>query len=250
LQFCLTQDAGVSRMNTPLVPAARSTPVGARRPAAREATPHLRLFPTADAYRAEHERTLERGLARALDVVVAGALVIIFSLPMLVIGLLIRLTSRGPALYRQQRIGLGGKPFVLLKFRTMRADAEARTGPVWAKRGDPRRTLVGRVLRRLSIDELPQLINVLRGEMSLVGPRPERPYFVTAFTKQLPDYPQRHHVLPGITGWAQVNGWRGNTAVDKRLEYDLYFIRNWTLAFHVRILLITPFRILLAKNAY
>jgi len=184
-----------------------------------------------------------------LDVTMSATVLVLLGIPMVLVGLLIRLTSHGPILYKQQRIGLVGRPFVILKFRTMHVNAEAKTGPVWARPGDPRRTPVGRVLRRLSIDELPQLINVLRGEMSLVGPRPERPFFVRSFAREVPNYADRHAVLPGITGWAQVNGWRGNTPVDKRLEYDLYYIRNWSLWFNLKILLVTPFRILFGKNA-
>ncbi len=190
-----------------------------------------------------------RHVARALDVAITAPLVCVLALPMLVIALLIKLTSRGPAIYRQERTGLGGKTFVMYKFRTMRVDAESDTGPVWATRKDPRRTIVGILLRRLSLDELPQLINVLRGEMSLVGPRPERPCFVNAFSKRIPAYNQRHQVLPGITGWAQVNGWRGATSVEKRLECDLYYVNHWSVWFNLRILLLTPLRVLVERNA-
>jgi lipopolysaccharide/colanic/teichoic acid biosynthesis glycosyltransferase len=130
----------------------------------------------------------------------------------------------------------------------MRVDAEAETGPVWATRSDPRRTVIGIVLRRFCLDELPQLFNVLRGEMSLVGPRPERPYFVQAFSQKLPGYNQRHQVLPGITGWAQINGWRGHSSIEERLEFDLFYIRNRSVLFDLRILLLTPFRVLVEKN--
>ncbi len=186
---------------------------------------------------------------RLLDVVIAALLVGVLAAPMLVIAALIRLTSGGPVIYRQERIGLGGKPFVMYKFRTMRVDAEARTGPVWAKRHDPRRTAAGILLRRLSLDEVPQLFNVLRGDMSLVGPRPERPCFVELFSASIPAYNQRHQVLPGITGWAQVNGWRGDSSIEKRLECDLYYVNNWSLAFNLRILLLTPLRLLVEQNA-
>ena len=191
----------------------------------------------------------QRKLSRVCDVTFASVALLLLGLPMLLVGLIIRMTSRGPVLYRQMRIGLNGRPFVILKFRTMRVDAEERTGPIWARPGDPRCTFFGKMLRRLSIDELPQLINVIRGEMSLVGPRPERPFFVRNFSRELPHYPERHRVLPGITGWAQVNGWRGDTPIDKRLAADLDYIRNWSLTFNLRILAITPFRVLFGKNA-
>jgi len=186
---------------------------------------------------------------RLLDLLVASSMLVVLAIPMLVLALLVKLTSRGPALYRQERIGLGGKTFTILKFRTMRVDAEQQTGPVWAKQGDPRRTIVGKFVRRSSLDELPQLFNVLRGEMSVVGPRPERPCFVAEFAEKLPGYQQRHQVLPGITGWAQINGWRGDTSIEKRLECDLYYVNHRSLWFNLRILLLTPFKVLSGKNA-
>lgn len=182
--------------------------------------------------------------ARMVDIAGASAMLLVLGLPMLVVALLVKLTSRGPAIYKQQRIGLGGRPFVIYKFRTMGLDAELATGPVWAKRGDPRCTLLGHLLRRWCIDELPQLLNVLRGDMSLVGPRPERPYFVKEFSEKYPVYAQRHQVLPGMTGWAQVNGWRGDTSLEKRLEFDLYYVRHRTVGFNLKILLLTPWRLL------
>ena len=138
----------------------------------------------------------------------------------------------------------------MLKFRTMRVDAEAASGPVWARADDPRRTRLGAWFRRLSLDELPQLLNVLRGEMSLVGPRPERPTFVEAFRRKVPGYMLRHKVKAGITGWAQVNGWRGNTSVEKRIEYDLYYIEQWSLGLDLKILLLTVWLIFRDRNAY
>jgi len=185
---------------------------------------------------------------RGLDIVIAGLALVVLALPMLLIAMLIRLTSRGPALYLQERTGLGGKPFTMYKFRTMRIDAEAETGPIWATRHDPRRTLIGIVLRRFSLDELPQMFNVLRGDMSLVGPRPERPYFVEAFSRSIPSYNQRHQVLPGITGWAQINGWRGDSSIEKRLEFDLFYIRHWSVLLNMRIVLWTPFKVVFDRN--
>lgn len=179
----------------------------------------------------------------------ATALLFVLAAPMLLVALLIKLTSRGGAIYRQERVGLGGKTFVMYKFRTMRLDAEAASGPVWARRNDPRRTMLGVLLRRLSIDELPQLFNVLRGDMSLVGPRPERPCFVQKFSQELPAYMQRHQVLPGITGWAQVNGWRGDTSLERRLECDLHYVNHQSFSLNLWILLLTPLRVLVERNA-
>jgi len=188
-------------------------------------------------------------LKRATDVAL-GAIALMPAAPlMLAIALAIRLTSRGPVLLRQERMGLDGRAFTMLKFRTMRVDAETETGPVWTHADDPRRTPIGAWLRRFSLDELPQLMNVLRGEMSLVGPRPERPVFVEEFRRRLPGYMLRHKVKAGMTGWAQINGWRGNTSLEKRLEYDLYYIERWSLAFDLKILLQTFWRGFSA-NAY
>ena len=187
---------------------------------------------------------------RAIDFTASLMLLSLLGIPLLVVTLLVRLTSPGPAIYKQERVGVGGRRFLLLKFRTMRLDAEEKTGPVWAHEHDPRRTAFGAFLRRWSIDELPQLINVLKGEMSLVGPRPERPYFVAQFSQELPAYMQRHSVLPGLTGWAQLNGLRGNTSIAMRLDFDLYYIRHWSVLFDLFILFSTPFRMLAEKNAY
>jgi exopolysaccharide biosynthesis polyprenyl glycosylphosphotransferase len=228
----------------------------------RSGGPHFRLPPVAggaamavdDAAVLEvcpvHVRGIGSVLKRTIDVVGALGMLAVFGLPMLVVTLLIRLTSPGPALYTQERIGLGGRRFMMLKFRTMHVDAEAQTGPVWAKNDDPRRTRFGVFLRRWSIDELPQLINVVWGDMSLVGPRPERPFFVTRFSQDMPAYNQRHGMRPGLTGWAQLNGLRGNTSISKRLEFDLHYIRHWSLSLDLTILAMTPIRMLTDKNAY
>jgi len=188
-------------------------------------------------------------MKRGIDTLGAAILLAALALPMLLVALLIRVTSRGPVLYKQERVGLNGRPFTLLKFRTMRCDAEHSTGPVWASKNDPRRTRLGAVLRRWSIDELPQLVNVLRGEMSLVGPRPERPPFVRKFSDDLPEYALRHGVLPGLSGWAQLNGFRGDTSLVKRLDHDLYYIRNWSLPLDLYIIALTPLCIVTEKNA-
>jgi lipopolysaccharide/colanic/teichoic acid biosynthesis glycosyltransferase len=147
-------------------------------------------------------------------------------------------------------MGLDGRPFEILKFRSMVPGAEDESGPTWASPEDPRCTRVGRFLRRWSLDELPQLINVLRGDMSLVGPRPERPEFVREFKETFPQYMLRHRVRAGMTGWAQVHGWRGNTSLTKRIEYDLYYIENWTLSLDVKILWMTLRHGLTHRNAY
>ena len=165
------------------------------------------------------------------------------------ITLAIKLTSKGPILYRQERMGLDGKPFTLHKFRTMKVGAET-SGPVWAPIDDPRATPLGRFMRRTSLDELPQFWNVLKGEMSLVGPRPERPEFVHEFKHHVPKYMLRHKVKAGITGWAQVNGWRGDTSIAKRIEYDLYYIQNWSLALDLKIIWLTISRSIFGRSHY
>ena len=187
---------------------------------------------------------------RIFDLIL-GTLILLATFPiMLIIALLIKLTSEGPILYRQERIGIDGCRFRMLKFRTMRMDAEQETGPVWAKENDPRRTKIGALLRKMSLDELPQLFNVLKGEMSLVGPRPERPDFVKEFKDRIPLYMLRHTTKTGMTGWAQVNGWRGNTSLEKRIEHDLYYIQHWSIGFDLKILLMTLWRGLFSKSAY
>jgi Undecaprenyl-phosphate glucose phosphotransferase len=162
----------------------------------------------------------------------------------------VRWTSPGPVFYRQERMGLDGRSFQMLKFRTMRADAEKQTGPVWAGPEDRRRTGLGALLRRFSLDELPQFINVIRGEMSVVGPRPERPVFVERFRRTVPGYMLRHKVKSGITGWAQVHGLRGNTSLEKRIQYDIEYIERWSLWLDLKIIVMTVARILVDRNAY
>ena len=180
-------------------------------------------------------------LKRAADLVIGVLALIIFSPLMALIALGVRLTSAGPILYRQERMGLDGNKFEMLKFRTMVAGAENLTGPVWASDDDPRVTWLGYWLRRTSLDELPQLFNVLRGDMSLVGPRPERPPLIEEFRKSIPKYMLRHKVKAGMTGWAQVNGWRGNTSLERRIEHDLYYIQHWSLGRDLKILAKTLF---------
>jgi len=187
-------------------------------------------------------------IKRGADIIFSIAILIISSPLMILIALLIKITSIGPIFYKQERMGMDGTRFFVYKFRTMIANAEERTGPVWAKEGDERRTDVGTLLRRMNLDELPQLFNVLKGDMSIVGPRPERPVFVEQFRKSIPQYMLRHKMKAGITGWAQVNGWRGNTSIEKRIEYDLYYIENWSLLFDIKIILMTVWKGF--KNAY
>ncbi len=178
-------------------------------------------------------------LKRILDLVGSGLLVL-FCLPFwAIIAVSIKLDSKGPLFYRQERIGHDGRTFDVLKFRTMSPDAEAESGPVWSKQDDPRRTRLGKFLRESNLDETPQFINVFRGEMSLVGPRPERPFFVNEFKKEIPSYMKRHMVKSGVTGWAQVNGWRGDTSIEKRTEFDMWYIENWSLWLDLKILLKT-----------
>jgi Undecaprenyl-phosphate glucose phosphotransferase len=192
----------------------------------------------------------DRLAKRSLDVVVSACLLVLLSPLLALIAALIRGTSPGPVFFRQERMGLDGRTFSMLKFRSMRADAEDETGPVWAQAGDARRTRAGAFLRTASLDELPQLWNVFKGEMSLVGPRPERPVFIKEFRQRVPRYMLRHTVKAGITGWAQVNGWRGNTSIEKRIEHDLYYIEHWSLLFDLKILWLTLWKGLVSRNAY
>jgi len=191
-----------------------------------------------------------RVLKRIIDVFGASIALIIFSPLMVIIAIIIKLTSSGPSLYGQERMGLDGRTFNALKFRSMHFNAESETGAVWASENDKRRTKFGTFLRKYSLDELPQLFNVFKGEMSLVGPRPERPIFIDQFKSQIPNYMLRHKVKAGITGWAQINGWRGNTSLEKRIECDLYYIERWSIWLDIKILLLTFYRGFFGKNAY
>jgi len=184
------------------------------------------------------------------DRLLAFILLVLISPLMLLIALGVKLSSKGPVFYRQERVGWNNRSFTILKFRSMPVDAEAKTGAVWAKSGEKRATRFGGFLRRTSLDELPQLINVLRGDMSLVGPRPERPDFVEVFKDQVPNYMKKHMVKAGITGWAQVNGWRGDTDLNQRIEHDLYYIQHWSVWFDLEIALRTVLTGFINKNAY
>ncbi len=193
---------------------------------------------------------LNSAIKRALDIAMSSVALVVLTIPLLIIAVLVKLTSRGPVLYRQERMGLDGKRFTIVKFRSMFDDAERETGPVWAREDDPRVTPLGRFLRKSNLDELPQLWNVLCGDMSIVGPRPERPHFVEQFKHRIPQYMLRHKVKAGLTGWAQVNGWRGNTPLEKRIEYDLYYIENWSVKLDLKILWLTVLKGFFHKHAY
>ncbi|MGA9119529.1 MAG: undecaprenyl-phosphate glucose phosphotransferase [Bacteroidota bacterium] len=180
-----------------------------------------------------------RIVKRTFDIAVSAVLSMVLFPFFALIAAIIKLSSPGPVFFRQQRVGMDGSNFTMYKFRSMRVDAEQKTGPVWTSEHDPRRTRIGVLLRKSSVDELPQLFNVLKGDMSLVGPRPERPYFVDQFKYLVPQYLDRHRVKAGMTGWAQVNGLRGDTSLEERIKYDLYYIENWSMAFDIKILLMT-----------
>ena len=194
--------------------------------------------------------TFNAVIKRCMDVVGSIVCIILFSPVMLVTALAIKLTSPGLLIYTQERVGLHNKNFRMYKFRSMDVQSPRKERGAWTVPDDPRVTKVGKIIRRTSIDELPQLFNILKGDMSLVGPRPERPFFVEKFREEIPRYMIKHQVRPGMTGWAQVNGYRGNTSIKKRIEYDLYYIENWTLGFDIKILFLTIFKGFINENAY
>lgn len=189
-------------------------------------------------------------LKRAFDICFSALVLLVASPLMGLTALLIRLTSPGPIFFVQERVGLNGLPFQMYKFRTMRVSDFSESNTRWTTEADPRRTHLGSFLRKTSLDELPQFINVLKGDMSVVGPRPERPHFVQQFLQEVGRYNHRHCLRVGITGWAQVNGWRGDTSIEKRIEYDLYYLQNWTFIFDLRIIVMTIFSGLIGRNAY
>lgn len=193
---------------------------------------------------------IDRIMKRGVDVVASLAGLVLSAPLLLLIALSVKISSRGPVLYRQERLGRDHRRFHMLKFRTMHVDAEGSSGPIWTVKDDPRRTPIGGFLRRFSLDELPQLINVLRGDMSLVGPRPEREHFAEQFHASVPRYLERHRVRSGLTGWAQVHGLRGNTPIELRTLYDLHYVENWSLGLDLRIMLRTVFHVLRGDNAY
>ena len=194
--------------------------------------------------------TFNRLLKRSMDLAGAAVCIVLFSPVMLVTAALVKFTSPGPLIFKQERVGLHNKSFMMYKFRSMEVQSEAVEKKGWTTKNDPRVTPVGKFIRKTSLDELPQLFNVLKGEMSLVGPRPERPQYVEKFREEIPRYMVKHQVRPGMTGWAQVNGYRGNTSIKRRIEYDLYYIENWTVGFDIKILILTVFRGFINKNAY
>jgi putative colanic acid biosynthesis UDP-glucose lipid carrier transferase len=193
---------------------------------------------------------VNRYIKEVMDRLFALILLILISPLLLLIAIGVKLSSPGPVFYRQERVGWNNRSFTMMKFRSMPVDAEAKTGAVWAKPGEQRATRFGAFLRKTSLDELPQLINVLKGDMSLVGPRPERPDFVEVFKDQVPNYMKKHMVKAGITGWAQVNGWRGDTDLNRRIEHDLYYIQHWSVWFDLEIALRTVLTGFINKNAY
>ena len=187
---------------------------------------------------------------RFADILASLIMLIVMSPAITIIAIAIKLTSKGPLLYNQERMGFSGRHFTMYKFRTMFEDAEKKTGAIWARKDDSRTTSIGKLLRKTSLDELPQFFNVLKGDMSIVGPRPERPVFVKDFKKSVYQYMLRHKMKAGITGWAQVNGWRGDSSLEKRIEYDLYYIENWSFLFDLKIIWLTFWKGLINKNAY
>lgn len=194
--------------------------------------------------------TLNWMIKRAVDIAGSVFGIVLFSPVMLLTALLVRFTSSGPVIFRQERVGLHNKSFYMYKFRTMEVQKELAEKGAWTVRDDPRVTKVGRFLRKTSIDELPQFFNILMGDMSLVGPRPERPLFVEKFKEEIPRYMIKHQVRPGLTGWAQIHGYRGDTSIRKRIEYDIFYIENWTLGMDIKIMFLTIFRGFINKNAY
>ena len=194
--------------------------------------------------------TFNAMVKRLMDIVGSIFGIIVASPIMLLACLLIKLTSPGPLIYKQERVGLHNKTFRMYKFRSMEVQPESEEKKAWTTKNDPRVTGIGKLMRRTSIDELPQLFNILKGDMSLVGPRPERPFFVEKFREEIPRYMVKHQVRPGLTGWAQVNGYRGDTSIRKRIEYDLYYIENWTIGFDIKIMFLTIFKGFVNKNAY
>lgn len=207
-------------------------------------------LPVIDTRRVPLDNWFKSGLKRAFDIVFALTAIVITSPVMLFSVLMIKLTSPGPVIFHQERVGLNRKHFMMYKFRSMHVQTDEEEREQWTTKDDPRKTKWGAFMRKTSIDELPQFFNVLKGDMSVVGPRPERPFFVEKFREEVPRYMIKHQVRPGITGWAQVNGLRGDTSIEERIEHDLYYIENWTFGFDLRIIFLTVFKGLVNKNAY
>ena len=194
---------------------------------------------------------LHRALSkRIVDIIGSLVGIILFSPIMLIVAVLIKLTDKGPIIFAQERVGLHNKPFRMYKFRSMAVEPPQKEAKKWTTKNDPRVTAIGRFIRKTSLDELPQFFNIFMGDMSLVGPRPERPFYVEKFRDEIPHYMIKHQVRPGLTGWAQVNGYRGDTSIEKRIDHDLYYIENWSMGFDFKILFLTVFKGFINKNAY
>ena len=187
---------------------------------------------------------------RLFDVIFVVITSVIISPLLLLVAILVKVTSPGPIIYKQERVGEDGKIFMIYKFRSMSSENEYIDDKVWTKKDDPRITSIGKIIRKYSIDELPQFYNIFKGDMSLIGPRPERPYFVNKFKESVPKYMIKHHVKPGMTGWAQINGYRGNTSIVKRIEYDIYYVENWSFLLDMKIIIKTIPTLINDKNAY
>ena len=196
------------------------------------------------------QNLFNRIIKRLLDLVGAIFAIILFSPVFIILAIIIKLTSKGPIIFKQERVGLHNKPFIMYKFRSMIVQNDEDEKKAWTTKDDPRTTWIGGIIRKISFDELPQLFNVLFGNMSLVGPRPERQQFVDEFKETIPRYMIKHQVRPGMTGWAQINGLRGDTDIEKRIQYDIWYIENWTLGLDIKILLLTLFFGFVNKNAY
>ena len=194
--------------------------------------------------------TLNAAVKRLMDIVGSALGLVILSPLLFILAILVRISSKGPVIFKQERVGLHNKPFQMYKFRSMEVQTEDREKEGWTVKNDPRVTRIGKVMRKTSMDELPQLWNILKGDMSIVGPRPERPQFVERFREEIPRYMIKHQVRPGLTGWAQVNGYRGDTSIRRRIECDLYYIENWSMAFDIKIIFMTLFKRLVNENAY
>ena len=203
---------------------------------------HVRKVPLSNSF--------NRFLKRTFDIFVSLLLIILFSIPMAIVAAIIKATSPGPLIFKQERVGLHNRPFKMFKFRSMEVQDDSKEKQAWTVQNDPRVTPIGKFIRKTSLDELPQFFNVLKGDMSLVGPRPERPFFVEKFKEEIPRYMIKHQVRPGITGWAQVNGYRGDTSIRMRIDCDLYYIENWTFGLDIKILFLTIFKGFVNKNAY
>ncbi len=203
-----------------------------------------------DTRRVPLENWLKNAVKRAFDIAFAVLAILVTSPIMLFSVIMIKLTSPGPVIFHQERVGLNRQPFMMYKFRSMHVQTDEEEREQWTTKDDPRKTKWGAFMRKTSIDELPQFFNVLKGDMSVVGPRPERPFFVEKFKEEVPRYMIKHQVRPGITGWAQINGYRGDTSIEERINHDLYYIENWTFAFDLQIIFLTVFKGFINKNAY